>query len=542
MPMGWRSSCCALALLAATACTEERERVTQPRCESWFESVQPALADCTECHGGDAPAGSYRLTSYLDTLGPGTDDVPNAIAGDASSKLLTVLGDDAPLPAHRADANTRALLSRWTVSCELAYRGGTGAIHAGGIMNPADSDFHGQLLRDRAYAFEECSDCHGGDFSGGSADSSCLECHPQGPTDCSTCHGSSGPTSGLHQAHREPGRLDKSYDCTECHVTPTDYRAPGHILLADGTVDPPPAEVEFGPFSSTAGAEPSYDPAPKQCSNVYCHGGAWDDGQAQRPDPLWQAPDAGLDCASCHGMAPESHAGGILVDCETCHQQVRPPEGMLITALHLDGQVQIGRDGDRCSSCHGGEGPSPSAPPLSLLGASGTDVVGVGAHQVHLNAPTGWTNPVACQDCHQVPSNNFDPGHIDTLLPAEVFADSIRESSLAFADGAQVNWSGAEGTCATYCHGSGESALDDMSPDIDRAPRWTAVPGEPPPQVLCGGCHGIPPTTFPHQLADFGLTDCADCHGAAIDGNGNIIFTGPPGEERTVHMNGVVDL
>lgn len=51
--------------------------------------VLPVLnTNCAGCHGAIAPTGSYSVTSHAGVLGPGTDSVPNVIAGRPDSSLI----------------------------------------------------------------------------------------------------------------------------------------------------------------------------------------------------------------------------------------------------------------------------------------------------------------------------------------------------------------------------------------------------------------------------------------------------------------------
>lgn len=52
---------------------------------TWTGDAARRLERCTSCHGD---AGRYSLESYRDSLGAGTDAVPNVVAGDASSALV----------------------------------------------------------------------------------------------------------------------------------------------------------------------------------------------------------------------------------------------------------------------------------------------------------------------------------------------------------------------------------------------------------------------------------------------------------------------
>ena len=51
----------------------------------------------------------------------------------------------------------------------------------------------------------------------------------------------------LKRASRLP--VLQTLDCTECHVKPEHYTDAGHIFRTDGSIDPRPAEVRFGPMA-----------------------------------------------------------------------------------------------------------------------------------------------------------------------------------------------------------------------------------------------------------------------------------------------------
>src|SRR5437868_3323076 len=101
------------------------------------------------------------------------------------------------------------------------------AIHPAGISDPASGDFHGKLLATSGWDFAQCQRCHGADFAGGTSRKSCLKCHAQGPTSCTTCH-ALPPATGAHAAHAQ------KYECRECHVVPSRYDDAGHLFASDG--------------------------------------------------------------------------------------------------------------------------------------------------------------------------------------------------------------------------------------------------------------------------------------------------------------------
>jgi predicted CxxxxCH...CXXCH cytochrome family protein len=153
------------------------------------------------------------------------------------------------------------------------------------------------------------------------------------------------------------------------------------------------------------------------------------------------------------------------------------------------------------TGCHGSK--ANAAPPTSVKGQSATTARAVGAHQVHVKL-SSWHAPFACDDCHKVPKESTDPGHIDTALPAEV-TFSVK----AKLKGATPAWNGT--TCSsTYCHGG------TLSGGKVTAPAWAQVNGL---QVQCDSCHGTPPPQK-HNASD---TQCNTCHAAVVDKNRKII-------------------
>ncbi|WP_428266079.1 CxxxxCH/CxxCH domain c-type cytochrome [Haliangium sp.] len=545
-----------LCVVLVTGCARERDpdrnrdRDRDLACPSWIDEIGPAFADrCSSCHGPAAPAGEYRLDDYLQALGPGSDERANAVAGDGDSLLLRYLDPDRADEVHAAFSDLHDSTRTWVVDCRLTYL--RSRIHAGGLMNPDDDDFHGHLVRVLGWDFEPCAGCHGDDFAGGSAGVSCLGCHQDGPTGCDTCHGEV-PASGAHRAH-VLGRVSdgdgdgdggmpsgwSGYECAMCHRVPEDYRDPGHIFTAAGELDDAPAEVEFDLLAGYGerAEPPSYDPATGTCSEVYCHGATLADPAAGDTAPTWDTgPDGGA-CGACHGLAPASHPDDAGARCRACHPLVVDASGALVDAeLHIDGYVALGSGSDDCDGCH--------ATPADLAGNTDPAVLEVGAHRSHIEATHGLRGPIPCSDCHAEPSDIIVPGHLDTPAPAEVFPAGV--DSLAAAAGAAPRWERALGTCVeVYCHGGGPVFADDLAPGLARAPGWTAVGVG---AAACGTCHGAPPLGdgAPPQGdgvhdADMDLTTCATCHPDTVDGFGNILIAGPPGGETSKHIDGVVD-
>jgi len=554
-PSGTRLALALCLGAVASSCAKSRPPAFgTPACESWKEDVGPAFQQrCQSCHAGSRPAGRYDTSTYLGTLGGGSDAVPNTVAGDPASRLLDVLDPATADGVHQPVSDLFPLVRRWVVDCQASLV--SSSIHRGGILDPASADFHGRLIRDQRYDFGVCQKCHGADFAGGTSGVSCLSCHAQGPTACGTCHDDL-PAKGSHAFHLGGGPMKKGFACSTCHVVPASYADVGHIFLADGTLDPPPAEVNMGalaaatPAGNVRLAAPAHDPATQTCSNVYCHGATLGDAASTRTDPVWSAPGTGqADCGSCHGLPP-SHgnpsAPSATADCVACHPSVVDRERKIVSAdRHVDGKVDLGDPAAGCRACHGG--PANAAPPPDLGRRTASSALGVGAHQAHVTGGARLRGPLACDECHRVPAEVSSPGHfsghaaadeIDPTPGAEVFPADPAVGVLAAAGGAAPKWDPATATCSgVYCHGGGLVLGGDTKPGVDRAPVWTASGG-----LTCGvACHGLPPVRSPH-LATMTLGDCVTCHAGTVDATGAVIVSGAAGAETSLHMNGMINV
>jgi len=165
-----------------------------------------------------------------------------------------------------------------------------------------------------------------------------------------------------------------------------------------------------------------------------------------------------------------------------------------------------------CSACHGSN--VNAAPPKAVNGSSSTTDIGVGAHQAHL-IEGNVAGPVACDECHQVPSDLLT--HPDPLeRPAAVIF-----GTKARLHGAVPVWDRASASCAnTYCHGAMLSGAADRP-----SPIWTQVDARQP---SCTFCHGNPPAGN-HPNAQ----DCYTCHGDVVNPDGTI-------KDVTLHIDGDV--
>lgn len=143
-----------------------------------------------------------------------------------------------------------------------------------------------------------------------------------------------------------------------------------------------------------------------------------------------------------------------------------------------------------CGMCHGSA--ENAAPPQSLAGSTDTASIAVGAHQAHVRGGA-LMRPIACNECHPVPTRVDSPGHIDGRV-------DVRFGPLATPAGLLPLWDRSAAACNNiYCHGAA------IRGGSLTTPTWNKVDGT---QAACGTCHGVPPPA-PHVQNE----DCSKCHG-----------------------------
>jgi len=549
------------AIFSILGCTKARPLVNDPRaCPDWQNDIGPLFQEkCGQCHspgdGGQAQGG-YDTTTY--TLALGTGATPDAIAGQASCKLLSELNPTTATGPHVGMSDVYVQARKWVVDCRVSYLNEAISVHTAGVLDPAQPDFHGTALLRSNFNFGLCQKCHGQNLAGGAAGVACSSCHqgaggiqplvmnPDGTPACAACHPST-PTSGKHQIHVDGGLLTKQFACLTCH--PDHKSAQDHAFAPDGSLRTGPAQVSLvaglaalTPADGTRAGPPAWDANLQTCSNVYCHGATYSDSAAVTNSPSWNATPrpAAQTCTFCHGLPPNGAGGNR---CSTCHRSVVDAQAKLIgTSLHLNGTVDFADPNTACNTCHG-SAISP-APPPDLQGNTDSSAVGVGQHQRHLTAPVlDIRGPIQCSECHQVPSDASTPGHYGsghapgTVAAATVFPNVTGSGTLARAQSASPLWSSGSTTCTgAYCHGGGEPLNTDKTPGLLQTPNWVS-----PDSGACGAtCHGIPPQFSGHPTG-VTRTGCVACHGKTIDSAGNIIFSSASGVVTTTHMNGAFD-
>ena len=225
--------------------------------------------------------------------------------------------------------------------------------HPAGFEAPEE---HGLALKEQQM---DCRDCHASDLTGDGASPSCDECHEEDwRTNCTYCHGGednttgapagdlhdntapSQPTVGAHTEHVT--QTDHTaFDCTQCHVKPTEVLTANHVFDATPTV----SEVTMA-----AGMSPSGGYSSGACTNLYCHGYLLqhNGSAADFTTPI-------STCNACHpdrsspAQTWDSQMGGKHrkhladgVGCSGCHMDVADDNQVILDpSLHVNGSIEI---------------------------------------------------------------------------------------------------------------------------------------------------------------------------------------------------------
>ncbi len=542
---GWIRIAVLLASGTLAACSGKTQQLGQPRCDdSYAQGVGPILQTrCAACHSAATQAkGDYRVDTYQDAIARRPDGTPRVRAGDDNSLLLQAARGTLPGGHTAVPGAELTELQSWVVECALKPKPYT--VHINGWMDPGNTaQFHGRVLREAVYNLSGCQACHGEDLSGGSAKVACTTCHTSGVMACNMCHGNAANaapprnldyntatslvTVGAHQSHVADGTLHKGFACQVCHANvPQQPGDEGHYQKGGKLITGPVPVVVDGGYAGPF----AWDRSAATCANGYCHAPFQDTAAAQVNPIVWT--DVGQNkaaCGTCHGNPPAGH--GPDTRCNTCHRPSFVGD-QPISPNHVNFVVDLAAPAGSCIGCHG-SGDSP-APPIDVLGRSDESLQTVGAHREHVQALHKVSAPVACGECHTVPTDIHSPGHIDHPPPAIVFPAGA--GTLARADGATPSYDASTATCTSYCHGSGTLLSKDTSPSVNRAPKFNGGPS----QAACGSCHGIPPNV-PGETVHQGvtsITQCAACHAKTVTPAGNIIVDAAG---NSTHVNGVVD-
>jgi predicted CxxxxCH...CXXCH cytochrome family protein len=388
--------------------------------------------------------------------------------------------------------------------------------------------------------------------------STCTSCHGQGdgsapPLSTTGARDTTDIAVGAHQTHVNPGPFRKALACSECHPVPlSSAQANEH---RNGVAD-----VVFGPLASNAGATPTWNPAQANCSTTYCHGGTLGQGPLSNNTPTWTKVDGTqVSCGTCHGIPPPPPKHPVVdasipgydparpeMSCNACHPGTVRADGALDVdgGQHIDGVTEIGAFA--CARCHGDTSralalsPAPPSPAHDAghagSTANDTSLRAVGAHLVHLTGTRLAKDPVACGECHAVPTSMLahpNPAYASPLYSPAGGTNIVVDMTwgpLATAGGTVPSWNPGTPSCsATYCHGG------TLSDGKATAPIWTKVDGT---QVACDSCHGMPPDTVGHasMAKPSPASACADCHPHTVSAGGALDVA------AGFHLNGSVEI
>jgi predicted CxxxxCH...CXXCH cytochrome family protein len=374
-----------------------------------------------------------------------------------------------------------------------------------------------------------CTSCHGDGTRVGllaGTDVNLVSAPPQATT------GAPATVTGAHAGHVNPAAataLSAPISCVECHVVPGDF--------AHATANTPRDQrVVFGPLSRTGGAAPTYTSTSLGCAATYCHGNFSFAGvSGSRVTVTWTDATA-ITCTSCHGMPPAGHPPVPLpspvtaASCAGCHPKAVNADGSInrVDGAHLNGLPDTSAVG--CTTCHGDPArvahlPGTDANLLSSPPAAPANApaYATGVHEGHVNptAASALMAPIACAECHVVPT---DSTHAKTPPTQKVVFGAFSRTG-----GASATWSAASAGCsATYCHGN--FTFGAVKGAVATA-TWTSTS-----PVTCTSCHGMPPTGHFAVAAPVTAASCAACHPDAVNADGTINRAGG------AHLNGKSDV
>lgn len=310
---------------------------------------------------------------------------------------------------------------------------------------------------------------------------------------------------GAHIAHvNKTDFTSAPLACSACHVVPTS------MAHSNGTV-----EMAFSGMAKSAGATPAWNGT--TCTASYCHGNF--PGGATTAAPSWTS-GTPMACNSCHGAPPATppHTNPAM-ECSTCHGAGYSATAKTVNkATHIDGVVTVNTTAANCNSCHGdaarvgiagADAKVKSSPPLGSHGETAASTRAVGAHLAHVNKADFTSSPIACAECHVVPTSMaHSNGKVEMAFGA-----------MATTGGAVPAWNGT--TCANnYCHGA-------FPGGANAAPSWTDGP------TNCTSCHGAPPSTAPHLANP--AAECSTCHGAGYSQTAKTV-------NKPTHIDGAVQV
>ncbi|MBT0664888.1 CxxxxCH/CxxCH domain-containing protein [Geobacter pelophilus] len=542
---------------------------------------------CISCHGNPPIDTASLVKPAMNSMAPGS-------AGAHNAHLLNpMIGNDcyvchnnytSQMPSNTMEIGFKAYSGKVSSGVFYGYSTLTGNVYVSsspGTTVRRTNDMSKQNTCANVY-------CHGGGTTTKAALGGGTVAAPNwemgyAEVACGSCHGVSttaAPTAGSHPKHALETGGGLGLVCYTCHgAEVNNYHVNGNTQWHLNSTD-----ARVGTLARyrnlTSGGTGNLAPSATfgTCANFYCHSNVQGTGGTGQPSgytPQTWGATGPLSCSACHkDMATDatgtgSHklhagtAGNARYSCSVCHYGAGSG-----TLLHADHIIQLSFDPaakgagtvytagshqagsgpySTCSAskCHGRGTPTWGSDTATLScdkchgyattnpfkDTAGSSVSAQsGAHAAHLNALTGYSNPVACSECHTVPALN-DAVHMNGTTEVPM------NGTLARAKSVLTTYSSATRSCGTtYCHGATEIGANGQHP------RWSNtsyLTGTPSNTGDCDRCHGCPPNTNGHaSLAKPAvLNSCNGCH-THVNTDGT--FTA--GTNRTKHINGSLEV
>ncbi len=272
--------------------------------------------------------------------------------------------------------------------------------------------------------------CHGGtgNVNWYATKGGCISCHASGSRidPIAPIDPLPGLDPGVHARHV----IDIGYECEECH---NEYsKSLDHM---DGNIDT--AIVAVGKVAfGTRNPEGAYNPVNKDCSNLTCHGYAFDTStRGSNITPNWDSQATG-DCGTCHKIGAdinqgshERHVGTNQFDCDKCHYDNSDdhhaewaPDGDGSITIVFDNMNPTGSfSNGSCmeTECHSNTGDASTSNTTPNWGVSGAYTCGwchatfdktTGSHATHFDSVGKGPGIVECTTCHTSP---IYPNHLN---------------------------------------------------------------------------------------------------------------------------------
>lgn len=427
------------------------EKSTPP----WGDTPLVAPDNCNVCHGAPPADGSHGKKHGL-YFGAGTTSCTKCHQDH--------LGEANPF-AHSTSAGKRPLAVRFVTTPN------SGGTYSGNV------DYPNYLPSSSPPRNGTCSNLYCHSDALGRAPNELPQWSALTTTACDSCH-SGRATDFRNMTSNGHGRLVgkdwiRKYPCTYCHSAtvegvPVPGKPPvdGSIIVAkhvDGVKD-----ITVNPFWKIDGdrksyPEPTYNPATKNCDNLYCHSDGTTDPDKVKELP-WQG--ARTECNSCHG-----HERGA---CNVCHDGVTLFNGKILS---------IRNDwlpGEEWKSA------------MPMFSNEGANKPRANSHPRHMETS------FSCDECH---SQTITSGGECTLCHTGGLSGGMRgeashlnavyhvnkQREVSFRQGGTYNFlsTGTKSCSNTKCHTG-----DD--------PVWGASVNN---EIICLSCHGV---SAQPDLDDFG--------------------------------------